>query len=464
MAADETKSRPAAEEKKLAYYEAGQWTLVRRRFARHKVAVWMFWVILLLYLVCIHCEFFAPYDPNAVHKDFVSMPPQKVHFGPGPYVNAPIKRIDPVTLRREYSEDVLQPMPIRFFVRGTPWHFLGLFETRLHLFGVDSEAVLGVTGQGQTPTSVVIDAAPGAAGRQYTHVRLRDDAARLADVRPGDVLLVTGPDGEMQELPIAAVNPEDGWCRLKKSAAAAIPTATAAEIRRPRQAFLLGTDAIGQDVLSRILYGGRISLSIGFIGVTISFVLGVILGGLSGYFGGRIDMFIQRFAELLQSVPSIPIWLAMAAAIPKEWTSLQVYFIMTLILACMSWTGLCRVVRGKLLALREEDYARAALLAGATERRVIFVHLVPNFASHLIAHITLAIPGMILAETSLSFLGLGLRPPVVSWGVLLQQANTPAVVINQPWLLLPAVMVITAVLAFNFVGEGLRDAADPYAT
>lgn len=226
--------------------------------------------------------------------------------------------------------------------------------------------------------------------------------------------------------------------------------------------FLLGTGKLGQDGLSRLLYGGRISLLLGLMGVTLSFVLGLSLGGISGYYGGRIDMLIQRTAEVLMTIPSIPLWLALAAAIPKDWSSLQVYWGMTMILACIGWTGMCRTVRGKLLALREEDYAKAALLAGATERRIIAVHLIPNFFSHIIASLSLAVPGMILAETSLSFLGLGLRPPVVSWGVLLQEATVDAV-INQPWLLLPAVCVVLIVLSFNFMGEGMRDAADPYA-
>lgn len=228
--------------------------------------------------------------------------------------------------------------------------------------------------------------------------------------------------------------------------------------------FPLGTGQLGQCVLSRILYGGRISLLLGLTGVIITFFLGILLGGISGYYGGKIDMLIQRLAEMLQSVPKIPLWLALAAAIPKHWTSLQVYFGMTLILACMGWTGMCRTVRGKLLSLREEDYARAALIAGASERRVIFTHLVPNFFSHIIASLTLAVPHMILAETSLSFLGLGLRPPMVSWGVLLQEARDPGVVIGQPWLLTPALAVVITVLALNFTGEGLRDAADPYST
>ena len=465
MTQDSQNAKPtAAEEKKLAYYEAGQWTLVRRRFGRHKVAVWMFWVVVLLYLLCLNCEFFAPYDPNDVHKECVNMPPQVVHFGPAPYVNAVIRKTDPATLRRQYVSDTTRRAPLRFFVRGRPWHFLGLFQTRLHLFGLDPEPVLVGTGADQAPLTATITSGPDRSGNQYTHVQFFAPGLDLADLRPGDLIRVLGSAGNGQDLRIAAVNRAEDSCRLQSGPASPLDRPVPVSLWRPRQAFLLGTDSIGQDVFSRILYGGRISLSIGFIGVAISFILGIAMGGLSGYFGGRVDMFIQRFAELLQSIPHIPIWLAMAYAIPKEWTSLQVYFIMTLILACMGWTGLCRTVRGKLLALREEDYARAALLAGATERRVIFVHLVPNFASHLIASVTLAIPGMILAETSLSFLGLGLRPPVVSWGVLLQQANKPSVVSSQPWLLLPAGMVVLAVLAFNFVGEGLRDAADPYST
>ena len=367
---------------KIDYYEASARKLMWRRFRKHKVALWMLHVTVMLYVICLSCGFFAPYDPNEIHKDWVNLPPQLLRIGkvddehwlPRLYVRPFIVSQDPVTLERHHSvdRDPKNRIPVHLLVRGRKWRFFGLIESDLHLFGTREPGV--------------------------------------------------------------------------------------------NTCFLLGTDALGQDLFSRLLYGGRISLLLGLTGVILTFVLGITLGGISGYYGGRIDMLIQRLAEVLQSVPKIPIWLALAAAIPKNWTSLQVYFSMTLILACMGWTGLCRVVRGKLLALREEDYARAALLAGASERRVIFVHLIPNFLSHIIASLTLAIPAMILAETSLSFLGLGLRPPIVSWGVLLQDAIRVDVVINQPWLLLPALMVIITVLAFNFTGEGLRDAADPYST
>ncbi len=375
MADVEPQKMPESEEKKLAYYEASQWRLMARRFAKHKIALWMLFVVIALYILCLNCDFFAPYDPEAFHGDWINTPPQVLHFGkveghtlPRFYVHPYERMRNPVTLAERYYVNKDRRVPIKLFVSGRKWKFLGLFETDLHFFGVK---------EGET-------------------------------------------------------------------------------------CFLLGTGKLGQDIFSRILYGGRISLLVGFTGVFLTFFLGIVLGGISGYFGGKTDMAIQRTAEIFLTVPKIPIWMALAAAIPKGYTPLQVYFFMTLILACMGWPGLCRVVRGKLLALREEDYARAALLAGASEGRVIFVHLIPNFMSHIIASLTLRVPMMILAETSLSFLGLGLRKPIVSWGVLLKNANNPSVVLNQPWIMLPAGAVILAVLAFNFAGEGLRDAADPY--
>lgn len=367
---------PAAPEKReAAYYEASQWTLMLRRFRKHRVAFWCTHLVVLIYLLCLSAPFTAPYDPVEVHPGHINLPPQSLHVGfvdghtlPRLYVHPYVLQRDPVTLEREYRLDTAERTPLRFLVRGRSWSMLGLFDTDLHLFGVD---------QGRT-------------------------------------------------------------------------------------CFLFGTGRLGQDVLSRMLYGGRISLLLGIMGVALAFSLGLTLGGISGYYGGRIDMLIQRSAEVLMTIPSIPLWLALAAAIPKSWSSLQVYWGMTMILACIGWTGMCRTVRGKLLSLREEDYAKAALLAGASEKRIIAVHLIPNFFSHIIASLSLAVPGMILAETSLSFLGLGLRPPIVSWGVLLQEATVDAV-INQPWLLLPGVAVVLTVLSFNFMGEGLRDAADPYA-
>ena len=233
-------------------------------------------------------------------------------------------------------------------------------------------------------------------------------------------------------------------------------------VDEPGVIHLLGTESIGRDMLSRILSATRVSLSVGLVGITISFFLGCLLGGVSGYFGGAPDMIIQRIIEFLQNIPQIPLWMALSAALPPVWPIIQVYFGITIILSIFGWTGLARVVRGKLLATREEDYVLAAKIAGSGEPRILVRHLLPSFTSYLIVSITLAIPQMILGETALSFLGIGMRPPAVSWGVLLQQAQNIRSVTLYPWLIIPALLVVLTVLAFNFLGDGLRDAADPY--
>jgi len=233
----------------------------------------------------------------------------------------------------------------------------------------------------------------------------------------------------------------------------------------PSQPFyLLGADRLGQDLFSRMIVGTRISMSIGLIGVFLSLILGIVIGGMSGYFSGGVDTAIQRVIEFLQSIPTIPLWLGLAAAVPATWSPLRTYFAITIILSIIGWTGLARVVRGRFLSLREEEFVTAARLDGTGEMRIILRHMLPSFTSHIIASITLAIPGVILAETALSFLGLGLRSPINSWGVLLQEAQNIRSVSTAPWLLLPGLMVVIAVISLNFLGDGLRDAADPYAT
>jgi peptide/nickel transport system permease protein len=234
-------------------------------------------------------------------------------------------------------------------------------------------------------------------------------------------------------------------------------------VDQPGTLFLLGTDRLGHDMLSRIIYGARISLTIGLLGIALSFTLGLTLGGLAGFYGGWIDSSVQRATEIIRSFPELPLWMALSALLPLSWSPLWIFFGITLILAMMDWTGLARAVRAKILSLREEDYTSAAMLMGAKPSRIIKKHMLPSFFSHLIASASLSIPAMILGETALSFLGLGLRPPITSWGVLLNEAQNINNVAVYPWLMLPVVPVIFVILAFNFMGDGLRDAADPYS-
>ena len=253
------------------------------------------------------------------------------------------------------------------------------------------------------------------------------------------------------------------WLGLIPSDRHIIGVSDAENFRAEESIFLLGTDVQGRDLLSRIIYGTRTSLTLGLIGVSMSLMLGITLGGISGFFGGWIDNVIQRAIEIIRSIPTIPLWMGLAAAMPPEWTVIQIYIAITIILSLFAWTDLARVVRGRFLAMREEDFVTAAVVAGASWPSVIFRHMLPSFYSHVIAAATLAIPFMIISETALSFLGLGLRPPAISWGVLLQATQNVQAIALTPWLMFPAVPVIVVILALNFMGDGLRDAADPYS-
>ncbi len=361
--------------------ELSQWQLILRRFRRHRLAVFSFYLLVALYLGAAFCEFFAPTTREWRNLDYRYAPPQLPQFDleHGFHTDAVVLERDPVSFRHHFVEVPGEVVPLGFFVRGEPYRLWGLFETDRHFFGVDHRAV-----------------------------------------ERGEIV----PDKAVF--------------------------------------YFMGADQYGHDIFSRVLYGARISLSIGILAILITSVLGIIIGGISGYLGGKVDEVIQRGIEIINAFPQLPLWIALAAILPADWPLVLVYLSITLVLSLLGWTGLARVVRGKILSLREEDYATAARLLGAGHGRVLFRHLVPGFTSHIIVVLTLSVPAMILGETALSFLGLGLRPPVVSWGVMLQDAMHLQAVANYPWILLPVIPIIVTVLAFNFLGDGLRDAADPY--
>lgn len=367
-----------------------QSALIWKRFKQHRTAYASLLTLILIGLLGIFAEAFAPYSREwrDVHHSYCPPTPPRFSLDHGLYILNVKPSMDPLTLRRIYVEDPEDVVPLSLFVRGVPYELFGLIPGDRHVLGVDHEAY-------------------------------------------------------------ASKNPT----RAEATSQASTPTF-----------YVFGADRYGRDIMSRLIHGSRISLSVGLIGILVTFILGLLLGGVSGYVGGRLDNLIQRSIEVINAFPQLPLWLALAAVMPKDWSSLQTYFGITVVLSLLNWTGLARVVRGKVLSLREEDYVVAARLLGASHTRIITRHLLPGFTSHIIVALTMSVPGMILGETSLSFLGLGLRPPIVSWGVMLQDATSLQVVASYPWVLLPVVFIVLVVLAFNFLGDGLRDAADPYAT
>ena len=364
-----------AREMEIRYYTASQFQLMWWKFKKHRLALIGTALLAVFVFIALFAEFLSPYGPAVRTPNYLFGGPQVLHFVDAegkfhlrPFTYALTAAMDPETFLLEVKEDTSDPWPVYFFVKGDPYKMWGLFESDLHLFGV-----------------------------------------------------------------------EEGHLHL------------------------LGTDQLGRDILSRLFHATRTSLTIGVVGLVISFFLGLIIGGISGFFGGGIDDAIQRFIEFIRSIPTLPLWMALAASLPKEWSPERVYFTITILLGLLGWTHLARRVRGKLLSLREEDFVVAARIAGSSNSRIIARHLLPSFLSYIIVDLSISFPYMILAETSLSFIGLGLRAPVISWGTLLQDAQNIQAIALYPWLFTPVAFVIVSVMAFSFVGDGMRDAADPYS-
>lgn len=358
--------------------QLSQWTLIRMRYARNKLAMFGLIGIIVMYILVFLGGFIAPNDYMLQNQDYIFGGPSQFtfigpdgKFGLRPYMYATTTELDSAAFKFVIKVDKTQKLPVKFFVKGDPYSLFGI-KTNVHLFGVDL----------------------------------------------------------------------------------------------PQRAYLFGADSLGRDMFARTLYGGQISMTVGLLGVAFSIILGAVLGTASGYFMGVTDDIIQRIIEVISSFPTIPLWAALAAALPpvsQNFTALDRYFLITVVLSLVGWTGLARQLRAKVMAYRQADFCQAALAAGSSDARIIFTHMLPNAASHIIVTSALAIPGMILGETALSFLGLGILPPMVSWGALLRDSQQVSVIVQHPWILIPGAAVVLTVLLFSFLGDGIRDAVDPYS-
>lgn len=372
----QTDTRTKQKKKNDKYYYASQWSLMMRKFRKHRLAMVSTYLLLFFYIVAIFGNFVAPQGTEQFDGRYVNCAPTPLHMFHegkfiGPFVYGLKAERDPETFMLKFEEDAEQVYRIRFFAQGDEggeYKFLGLFPSNLHLFEAEGEG----------------------------------------------------------------------------------------------RVFLFGTDNMGRDLFSRVVLGAQISLFIPVVGMLLTLILGLFMGSLAGYFGGWIDTVIQRLVEVVRSFPQVPLWMALSAAIPKTLKPAQVFMLMTLILSLISWPDLSRVVRSKFISVKKEDYIMAARISGAPVAKVITRHMIPSFTSYIIVNMTMSIPNLIIGETTLSFLGLGLRSPATSWGVLLQETNKLETIMFYGWKLIPMVFVFLTVLAFNFMGDGLRDAADPY--
>jgi ABC-type dipeptide/oligopeptide/nickel transport system permease subunit len=425
---------PAAGEQVAADQQVSQWRLMWWRFLQNRLSVAGGIVLLVMYSMAILAPFLSPYDPHEIDTSHVYAAPTEIKWINGaPSVCPLVQTLDTYNFKFVYSADCNRAVPIRLFVKGSTYR-LGPFVSDRHLFGIDkaeAEAIL------KRPVAAATPAAGASSGPGGTAAGQGVGTSAASGV------------GGANFDPLAALFANAG------SAATAPPAVP--------KVYLLGSDQQGRDLLSRILEGSRVSLTIGLVGVFLSVVIGSLLGATSGYLGGTADNIIQRVIEIVRSMPTLPLYAAIAAALPRTTTVTQRYFLITVVISLVSWTGLARELRGKVLAYRTLDYISAARLAGCSHLSIILNHMLPNAASHIIVVSTLAVPFSIIGETTLSFLGLGMLPPAVSWGVLLRDTQQIDSVLLHTWMLLPAVPVVVAVACFFLLGDGLRDAIDPYS-
>ena len=467
-------SRPETMVEDASASEATQWRLVWWRFRRHRLAMASAVIIGFYLLMVLFAPFIAPYGPTTRNTNYVKGPPEWIGvWDGGPAVPHTANR---VTARGGVADgfryDVVEVegrKDIHWFVRGEPYRFLGLFETDRHLFGVnDVEIPVGLPTSTASGTDAAADDGvdgSGAAGSDddpFTSLE-RDDSGRFT-IGGSDTSPTSEADGEEAASGSGVGGDEDQAGDAPATSQAPSDQDFGSVETETVEGFvhILGTDSLGRDQFSRIVYATRTSLTIGLAGLVMAFILGLVFGGIAGFFGGWVDYVIQRMIEIVRSIPTIPLVMGLAAAFPQDWSNVRVFFFTSIILGLVGWTTLARRVRTMLLTLRDEDFVVAARLSGAGPARIVIRHMLPSFFSYIVVTLAIEFPYMILAESVLSFVGLGLRPPTVSWGVLLQEAQNVETLEQTPWLLIPALFVVVIILAFNFVGDGLRDAADPY--
>ncbi len=464
MAADTLTKAPATTPDADKLAEATQWKMVWTRFKRHRLAMVSAGILSVYILIVFFADFLAPYGATARDTNYLKGPPELVKIWDGgparPHIDSQITVRGGVEDGFAFEVSKLDAnQSIRWFVHGKKWTFLGLFDSDFHLFGVGDEQI-----------PVEQRAAPGVGSGSSSDSSSGGDAGTSGGDTAGD-----------SSDPFASIErDENGRLKLGIGGATTTTEAVVPEVTAPPQdspasepavieteaapgfVHLLGTDGLGRDQFSRILVATRTSLTIGLAGLFTAFILGLIFGGIAGFFGGWIDYLIQRLIEVVRSIPTLPLVMGLAAAFPQDWSNQKVFFFTSIILGLVGWTTLARRIRSMLLTLQDEDFVVAARLAGAGPFRIVTRHMLPTFFSYIVVTLAIEFPYMILAESVLSFVGLGLRAPTVSWGVLLQDAQKVEVLEQTPWLLAPAAFIVIVILAFNFLGDGLRDAADPY--